>query len=101
MMMKTMLTPAPAWVLLECGQRQFHTDESSTQFHTDESSTQFHTDDINLPLTLHLDLWRKAEKNQEQKSFTSRQKKKKNKVADSACNAKVKTPNAVKVGGQW
>ena len=79
--MKTMLTPAPAWVLLECGQRQFHTDESSTQFHTDESSTQFrssdesstqfHTDDINLPLTLHLDLWRKADKkNQEQKSFT-------------------------------
>ena len=92
MMMKTMLTPAPAWVLLECGQRQFH---------TDESSTQFHTDDINLPLTLHLDLWRKAEENQEQKSFTSRQKKKKNKVAVSACNGKVKTPNAVKVGGQW
>ena len=92
MMMKTMLTPAPAWVLLECGQRQFH---------TDESSTQFHTDDINLPLTLHLDLWRKAEENQEQKYFTSRQKKKKNKVAVSACNGKVKTPNAVKVGGQW
>ena len=89
MMMKTMLTPAPAWVLLECGQRQFH---------TDESSTQFHSSDINLPLTLHLDLWRKAEKNQEQKSFTSRQKK--NKVAVSACNGKVKTPNAVKVGGQ-
>ena len=77
---------APAWVLLECGQRQFH------------------TDDINLPLTLHLDLWRKAEKKIRSRNlshmYRQQKKKKKNQVAVSACNGKVKTPNAVKVGGQ-